>query len=237
MLDWAPGPLRRREPAGALPSRRARAAPHPARSPVLAKPRPERDTARPRRLLYALTLALCAVIAGYVYLVDAEGGLFGGGMGALPVGSEGAIDLSGERELRRILPLEASDQRQLRLQRKAIDELARRHVGTPVSGGDLDDLRIVQALLDQRVLAADQVYELQALGVVLGDVMVKQLGFSWVVVQDEIGRSRALRFRDTDTLVFPVTMISKRVEGDVRFEVSDLYAKAEAIAARNGALP
>jgi len=190
-----------------------------------------------RRLLYALTLALCAVIAAYVYLVDAGSGFFGGGIGSLPAGSGSAIDLSGDRGRRRILPLEASDERQLEIQRKTVDELARRHVGTPLSGGDPDDLRILQALLDQGVLDPDQVYELQALGVVLGDVMAAQLGFRWVVVQDEIGRSRALRFDDTDTLVFPVTMISKRVEGDVRFAVSELYAKAEAIAARNGALP
>lgn len=169
--------------------------------------------------------------------MDAGGGFFGGGIGSLPVGSEGAIDLSGEGNRRRILPLEAADERQLQLQRKAVDELSRRHVGTPISGGALDDLRIIQTLLDLRVLGADQAYELQSLGVVLGDVMVTQLDFSWVVVQDEVGRSRALRFRDTDTLVFPVTMISKRVEGDVRFAVSDLYAKAESIAAQNGALP
>ena len=70
---------------------------------------------------------------------------------------------------------------------------------------------------------------------VLGDVMVAQLGLSWVVVEDELGRSRALRLGESDELVYPVTMISKRVEADIRFTVDELYAKAQAIAGRRGA--
>jgi Domain of unknown function (DUF3806) len=221
---------------GARCQQAGRAAPYPARIPALAKKKPEQATARLRRLLYALTLALCAAIAAYLYLAESDSGFFGGG-GSLPAGSEDAFDLSGKRAHRRILPLEASDKHQLQLQRKAIDELARRYVGMPIGGGNPDDLRIIQELVDRGVLKADQTYELQALGVVLGDVIAAQLGFSWVVVQDEVGRSRALRYRDTDTLVFPVTMISKRVEADVRFKVRDLYAKAETIAAQHGALP
>ncbi|MDH3519927.1 MAG: DUF3806 domain-containing protein [Myxococcales bacterium] len=176
------------------------------------------------------------MVAAYLYLEAAQTGFFGRGFGSVPLGAEGAIDLSGESGRRRIAPLDASDERQMRLQRGAVDELARRHVGTPISGGGTEDLRILQQLLDQHVLKRDQVYELQALGVVLGDVMVAQLGYSWVVVQDEIGRSRALRFADSDTLVFPVTMISKRVEKDIRFGVSELYAKAETLASRGGKL-
>ena len=61
--------------------------------------------------------------------------------------------------------------------------------------------------------------------------MVAQLGFKWVVVKDKLGRSRALRWKDTESFIFPVTMISKRVERDVRFTVEELYAKAEEVAA------
>jgi hypothetical protein len=85
------------------------------------------------------------------------------------------------------------------------------------------------------VLQPDQTLELQALGVVLGDVMVAQLGFSWAIVEDELGRSRALRLGESDDLVYPVTMISKRVEKDIRFTVEELYAKAREIAGRRGA--
>lgn len=187
------------------------------------------------RLLYILTLSLGLLIAVYVYFAGVESGYFDSTYSAVPPSADGALDLAPESGRRAIRPLEADDERLMRRQRGVVDELARRHVGTPVSGGQRDDLRILQELLDQRAVPSDEIYQLQALGVVLGDVMVEQLGFSWVIVEDELGRSRALRFGDTDALVFPVTMISKRVERDVRFTVDELYGKAEEIAAGGGA--
>ncbi len=187
------------------------------------------------RMLRILVLALCTVAALYLYLDS-------GSNWGIPLGfpmnrpaTEGATDLDPESGRMRIGSLEYSDERLMSRQRSAVDELARRHVGSPLTGGALDDLRILQELLDQRVLQPDQTYELQALGVVLGDVMVAQLGFSWAIVEDELGRSRALRLGTSDELVYPVTMISKRVEADVRFTVRELYDKAQAIAERRGA--
>ena len=114
--------------------------------------------------------------------------------------------------------------RRTREQRQLIEELARRHIGTPITGGSsLDDLRVIQEILDKGILKQGQTYELQALGVALGDVLARQLGLSWVTVVDELGRSRVLRFRETQNLIFPVTMISKRVEVGVRFQVRELY--------------
>jgi hypothetical protein len=183
------------------------------------------------RMLRILALALCALAALYLYLGSDWGSPLGGGFELARPAAEGPLDLASESGRRRIGPLSNSDERLLSRQRSAVDELARRRVGSSLTGGETDDLRILQVLLDQRVLQPDQIYELQALGVVLGDVMVAQLGFSWVVVEDELGRSRALRLRESDELVYPVTMISKRVEADVQFTVDELYAKAQKIAA------
>jgi len=127
---------------------------------------------------------------------------------------------------KRISPLTAHDERQMGEQRSKVEELARRHVGTPLTGGaSREDLRILQEILDKQVLSRDQTWELQALGVALGDVMAEQLGLTWVAIEDELGRSRALRFRESEDLIFPVTMISKRVEVKVRFRVLDLFEK------------
>ena len=71
----------------------------------------------------------------------------------------------------------------------------------------------------------DQTYELQALGIAFGDLLAEQLGLEWVSVEDELGRTRALQYGDSENFVFPVTMISKRVEADVRFTVAELYEK------------
>jgi hypothetical protein len=178
------------------------------------------------RMLRMLVLALCALAALYLYLGSNWGGPPGAGFELARPAAEGPLDLDPESVRTRIGPLAHSDERLLSQQRSAVDELARRHVGSPLTGGTIDD---------QRVLQPDQTYELQALGVVLGDVMVAQLGFSWAVVEDELGRSRALRLGESDELVYPVSMISKRVEADIRFTVDELYAKAQAIAGRRGA--
>lgn len=181
-------------------------------------------------MLRIMVLSLCALAALYLYLGSDWGGLPGAGFELARPPARGSLDLGPESDRRRISPLEASDESLLARQRSAVDELARRHVGSPLTGGELDDLRVLQELLDQRVLDSDQTYELQSLGVVLGDVMVAQLGFAWVVVEDELGRSRALRMGESDELIFPVTMISKRVERDIRFSVEELYATAQKVA-------
>lgn len=180
-----------------------------------------------------LVIALCALIALYLYLGSDFGGLPGFELDR--PAARGALDLAPESNRVRIGALTHSDERLMERQRSMVDELARRHVGSPLTGGRLDDLRVLQELLDQRLLQPDQTLELQALGVVLGDVMVAQLGFSWAIVEDELGRSRALRLGKSDDLVYPVTMISKRVEKDIRFTVDELYAKAREIAGRRGA--
>jgi len=122
-------------------------------------------------------------------------------------------------------PMGPGDLRKSEQQREVVANLCRRHLGTPLEGESLSDLRLLQRLIDERVIAPEQVYELQALGVVLGDVMAATLGLHWVAVDDEFGHSRALRWRQSDRVFFPVTMISKRVEAGLEVDVKGLYEK------------
>ena len=46
---------------------------------------------------------------------------------------------------------------------------------------------------------------------------------TWIVVDDEIGHSRALRWRDTQPIFFPVTMISKRMVAGEKVDIQALY--------------
>ncbi len=107
-------------------------------------------------------------------------------------------------------------------QRELARDLARRHVGARLRG-DIEDLRVLQRILDRGVLGPDDSYELQALGVALGDVLADAYDLDWAVVTDRFGTSRALRYRDTSNLIFPVTMISKRVEADIPVDVQHLF--------------
>ena len=58
---------------------------------------------------------------------------------------------------------------------------------------------------------------------------VADLGLHWVVYQDSMGRTRALRDGESDTYLFPITMISRRREVDNRTSVAEIYGKARDI--------
>jgi hypothetical protein len=73
--------------------------------------------------------------------------------------------------------------------------------------------------------------KLQSLGIALGDALAQKLGLQWVAVQDEYGRDPALRLEGTSVLLFPLTMISKRIE---RGEDVDVYQLFEGVCAKVG---
>jgi len=84
-------------------------------------------------------------------------------------------------------------------------------------------LGLLRALLQQKVFKPDQTYELQCMGIVLGDVFVQELGMTWIMVEDEYGRDPAVRLGDSSIILFPLTMISKRVEKDQEVDVFKMF--------------
>ncbi|HEU0205160.1 MAG TPA: DUF3806 domain-containing protein [Pseudolysinimonas sp.] len=96
-------------------------------------------------------------------------------------------------------------------------ESRREWVWNSVSGDDPLDrndprtaLSVVKAL--SQAVDASETWKLQSVGIVFGDVLAAMTGSEWVEVEDEYGRDAALRFAGPDDLIFPMTMISKRVE-------------------------
>ncbi len=100
---------------------------------------------------------------------------------------------------------------------------------TRLSGDKQKDLRLLQQLIDRKTLRADQRRELQALGSVLGQLLKKEFRLEWVVYIDQIGRSRGLQIDNTRQVIFPLTMISRRLEADARVDVQRIYDKASDI--------
>ena len=90
----------------------------------------------------------------------------------------------------------------------------------------MDDLRVIQELLDKRIIEKGQTYELQAMGVVMGDLLAAELSMKWVVYEDKIGRSRALQLGRSDNFLFPITMISRRAEVGAEVKVRAIYDRA-----------
>lgn len=111
-------------------------------------------------------------------------------------------------------------------QRASIDDVARRNFGSGFNGNKEHDIALLQRILDERLVTPSQTQELQAMGIILGDLLAKELGMHWVVYHDRLGRSKALRYRDTQEYLFPMTMISRRREVDNLEPVADIYQRA-----------
>lgn len=111
-------------------------------------------------------------------------------------------------------------------QRDLLEDLTSRNFGRQFNGVKDNDLDLLQRLLDQRLVRSEQTRELQAMGIILGDTLAQELDMQWVIYEDRLGRSRALRLDDSDNYLFPVTMIARRREADNRTPVSEIYQKA-----------
>ncbi len=121
-----------------------------------------------------------------------------------------------------VSPLTASDEKRLNEQRavvaQLISDVSRKNYGT--AAGKLGALRMI---LENKIFKKEDTYQLQCMGIVLGDAFVQDMGFSWVMVEDENGRDPAIKYPNTSIILFPLTMISKRVERGESVDVFDLY--------------
>lgn len=126
----------------------------------------------------------------------------------------------------RISDLSQLDREYMAQQREILDNLASSNLGRSFSGITENDLQILQLLLDRRLVRADQTRELQAMGVIMGDLLAADLDMHWVIYEDAVGRSRALRYRQSQEYLFPITMISRRQEADNQTPVTAIYQKA-----------
>jgi hypothetical protein len=126
----------------------------------------------------------------------------------------------------RISELSALDRQFMTQQRDALRDLARMELGRDFTGDRANDLRVLQLLLDRRLVRPNQTRELQAMGVIMGDLLATDLDMHWVIYEDNIGRTRALRYKLTEEYLFPITMISRRREAGNTTPVADVYQKA-----------
>lgn len=89
-------------------------------------------------------------------------------------------------------------------------------------------LGLLRAVLNSKVVGASQTYELQCMGIIFGDVLVQQCGWLWRMANDEYGRDPCLKVPGSSIVLFPLTMISKRVERGEEVDVFDLFNRVAA---------
>ena len=123
----------------------------------------------------------------------------------------------------KVTVLTEADQKRLREQRAVIEKHFEGEDWKKKYQTAAGKLGSIRALLDANAFQPNQTYELQCLGIVLGDAFVQELKMEWVMVDDEGGRSPAVRLPGTNIILYPLTMISKRVERGDKVTVFDLF--------------
>ena len=90
--------------------------------------------------------------------------------------------------------------------------------------GSMEDLVRLQTVVDSGNVPIENTQELQSLGVVFGKVFVNETpDYDWWVVEDEYGKDACVRYKETSLLIFPLTMLSKRIEDGDKFDVYELF--------------
>jgi hypothetical protein len=125
----------------------------------------------------------------------------------------------------RFSELSREDSNRLDQQRAVVAAAAKQRYGAVTLTKTKKDLPLLQRLFDDNVFKKSQTYELQSLGVALGDVLASELSLRWVMISDEYGTDPTLRFRNTSININALTMISKRIERDERVDVYQLLQK------------
>jgi hypothetical protein len=84
---------------------------------------------------------------------------------------------------------------------------------------------LISEILQRNFVQPDETSKLMALGVLFGDALAQEIpSLSWKAVTDQFGRSPALVYGDTSVTLFPVTMISRRIERGESFDAVELFA-------------
>lgn len=109
----------------------------------------------------------------------------------------------------------------------SVSELAQTKIGSNIRR-DLSDLHTLQRLVNGNWIERDDYKTQQAMGVVLGNVLLADFPhtFEWKVYEDAVGRSRALCVKNTKECLFPVTMLSRRMEIGSTPDVRKIYDDA-----------
>ncbi|TVZ39151.1 uncharacterized protein DUF3806 [Alteromonadaceae bacterium 2753L.S.0a.02] len=125
-----------------------------------------------------------------------------------------------------IRPLNWLNENFLERQRTSVNELVATHFGQRLHDNK-DDLALLQRVVNEELIAPKDTLQLQALGVVLGDVFVKEIKqFQWFIYEDELGATQAVCIKDTPHCLFPITMLSRRMEVGLKPDVNKIFQSA-----------
>ncbi|MHC4741519.1 MAG: DUF3806 domain-containing protein [Planctomycetota bacterium] len=124
--------------------------------------------------------------------------------------------------------LSDSDRKRLDAQRAIVLDVLREKYWISALRNDKHDLALLQRLIDDGVFSIEQTIELQSMGVVLGDILVEELGLQWIMITDQYGTDPTVHIPETTVCFNVLTMVSKRIEESREVDVNKLFQIVEA---------
>jgi Domain of unknown function (DUF3806) len=86
-------------------------------------------------------------------------------------------------------------------------------------------LKLLQMIIDSGSLLPTEKLKLQCLGTYFGVVICDYTGWKFELYNDEYGEDLSIKVKDKESRIFPVTMISKRIEDGEKVNVFELFTK------------
>lgn len=129
----------------------------------------------------------------------------------------------GEGMLQSILPATQADRDGIAARAATVLGMLRARYGDVQLRRTEDDLALLQKLHDDGGLKAGQEDALEAVGLVFGEVLAARLPLRWITVEWQGERSLGLQYPDTTVIVFPGSMIAKRVNRREAVEFASLF--------------
>ncbi|KLK91555.1 hypothetical protein AA309_19350 [Microvirga vignae] len=87
-----------------------------------------------------------------------------------------------------------------------------------------------QRLLDCRTVADDAIGDQEAIGVLIGDELVRAAGFEWATVDDDYGSEPVVAHPSKMAVIASLSAVTNRFEdGDIPFDIQGFIEEALAI--------
>ena len=109
---------------------------------------------------------------------------------------------------------------------KAQREWVRNHY-SPESTSEYDSiegkLKLLDVIIKSKWINKEETVKLQCLGITLGDALIQKLNLRWIEVEDNKNVDPALKLGDSSIILYPLIMISKRIENDETVDIYSLF--------------
>jgi hypothetical protein len=134
-----------------------------------------------------------------------------------------APEAEGKKVEETIQPATAADRARIADHEAAVLKLLRARYGDVQLHHDKDDLKLLQRLSDDGELRSGQEAVLESVGVAFGQILAGETPLQWITVEWKSKRTLALQYPNTTVIVFPGSMVSKRVERGERLEFASFF--------------